>query len=134
MTILPVTATAQTIAAARPHLDYRMYLFHEGEVSVDAYLAPTQNFQPGVGLRYGISFDDESPQVMNLHTDYSQAEWERSVRDGVRIMTSKHKLAGAGVHVLKFWAMDPGVVLEKLVINTGAPGHSYLGPPESFRN
>ena len=35
-----------------------------------------------------------------------------------RIMTSKHKLAG-GVHALKFWAMDPGVVLEKLLINTG---------------
>jgi len=134
MTILPVTAAAQTLAASRSHLDYRVYLFHGGEISVDAYLAPTQKFQPGEGLRYGISFDDESPQVVNLHADYSQAEWERSVKDGIRIMTSKHKLAGAGVHVLKFWALDPGVVLEKLVINSGVARPSYLGPPESFRN
>jgi hypothetical protein len=134
MTLLPVTATAQTIAAGRPHLDYQMYLFHTGDVSVDAYLAPTQKFQPGAGLRYGISFDGEPPQVINIHANYTQAEWERSVRDGVRIMTSKHKLASAGVHMLKFWAMDPGVVLEKLVINTGGTRPSYLGPPESFRN
>ena len=134
MTILPVTATSQIIAASHPHLDYQVYLFHAGDISVDAYLAPTQNFQSGEGLRYGISFDDESAQVMNLHREYSLAEWERSVKDGVRILTSKHKLAGAGVHVLKFWALDPGVVLEKLVINTGTPRPSYLGPPESFRN
>jgi glycosyl hydrolase family 115 (putative glucuronidase)/glycosyl hydrolase family 115 len=134
MTIVPVTAAAETIAASRPHLDYQVYLFHSEDVSVDAYLAPTQKFQPGEGLRYGISFDDESPQVMNLHADYSQAEWERSVKDGVRIMTSKHKIAAAGAHVLKFWALDPGVVLEKVVIKTGVARPSYLGPPESLRN
>jgi hypothetical protein len=134
MTLFPVTATAQDIAAGHPHLDYQVYLFREGEINVDAYFAPTQKFQPGEGLRYGISFDDEPPQVINLHADYSQAEWERSVRDGVRTMTSKHKITGAGPHVLKFWALDPGVVLEKLVINAGGARPSYLGPPESFRN
>jgi hypothetical protein len=111
-----------------------MYLFHTGEVRVDAYFAPTQEFQPGDGLRYGISFDDEPPQVMNLHADYSQAEWERSVKDAVRVVSSKHKLANSGFHVLKFWAIDPGVVLEKLVVNTSTVRPSYLGPPESFRH
>jgi hypothetical protein len=134
MTMFPVTATAPNLAAHSPHLDYQMYLFHAGEVSVDAYFAPTQEFQPGDGLRYGISFDDEPPQVMNLHADYSQAEWERSVKDAVRVVSSKHNLANSGFHVLKFWAIDPGVVLEKLVVNTSKVRPSYLGPPESFRH
>jgi len=29
--------------------------------------------------------------------------------------------------------VDPGVVLDKIVLYTGAPADSYLGPPESYR-
>lgn len=105
----------------------------EGATSVDVYLAPTQKFLPGDGLRYAISFDDETPQVINVHASYTQAEWERSVKDGARVLTSKHVLTRAGSHVLKLWAIDPALVFEKLVVNKGATRQSYLGPPESFR-
>jgi len=133
MTTFPVTAASQTLSPASARLEYRAYLFHDGTVGVDVYLAPTQKFQPGAGFRYGISFDDETPQVVNMHAGYAQADWERSVKDGVRVLTSKHTLAKPGYHVLKFWMIDPGLVLEKLVVDTGGVRPSYLGPPESFR-
>jgi hypothetical protein len=133
MTPFPATVASQTLSVNGMRLEYQMYLFNDGPVSVETYLAPTQKFLPGAGFRYAISFDEETPQVINIHASYAQADWERSVRDGVRILKSQHALAKPGYHILKFWAIDPGLVLEKLVVDTGGVRPSYLGPPESFR-
>jgi hypothetical protein len=51
----------------------------------------------------------------------------------VRVVTSKHVLRQPGRHLLKFWVVDPGLVVEKLVVNTGNVRPGYLGPPESYR-
>lgn len=133
VTLFPVDAPSQNLSPQSAHLEYQMYLFKEGEVNVDLYLAPTQDFKPQDGFRLAVSFDDEKPYVINFHEGYTQAEWNRSVMDGVRVLTSKHKIFKAGLHTLKFWAIDSGLVLEKLVVNTGGLKPSYLGPPESFR-
>jgi hypothetical protein len=98
---------------------------------VSAYLSPTLNFINEQGLRYGVSFDDEPIQVINMHAGKTHNDWQESVSNNITIMTSDHNLKSPGKHILKFWAIDPGVVLQKLVISTGDVRPSYLGPPES---
>jgi hypothetical protein len=109
-----------------------MHLFTGGQVRVRAYLSPTLNFHNTAGLRYAISFDEESPQIINIHVDSSLKAWEQSVSNNIIEMVSLHSLPEPGSHVLKFWMVDPGVVLQKLVVETAHARPSYLGPPESF--
>ena len=132
MSTLPVELPAGAVPQAPDmHLDYPIHTFSAGPVRVIATLAPTQKFQPGAGLRFAVSIDDEAPQVVNMHADASQAAWERSVTDGAVSFSTDHKLDRPGAHTLKFWALEPGVVLQKLVVDAGGLKSSALGPPES---
>jgi hypothetical protein len=134
VTTFPVTAAPTTVpGGASPHLEYRILLAQAGPVAVRAYLAPTLDFTNTTGLRYAVSLDDEAPQLINLHTgltpDNGNRPWERAVAENIILKTSQHNVAAAGPHVLKFWRVDPGVVLEKLVVSPGELPASYLGPP-----
>jgi hypothetical protein len=132
MTVFPVT-TVSLAPPQSPCLEYEMYLFDPGKVEVEAILSPTLNFVPGRGLRYAISFDDQPPQTIDALARNSLADWETTVKDSVRKVKSSHTLSGSGYHTLKFWMVDPAVVLEKLVVDLGGVQPSYLGPPESYR-
>ncbi|KQW96623.1 glycosyl hydrolase [Massilia sp. Root418] len=131
MTTLPASAALSVPGAAEGmRLEYKVHLLTAGEVTLHTTLAPTLKFQPGEGFRYAVSFDGEEPQVVNVHADGSQRFWERAVSDGAVVFKTRHKLA-AGAHTLKFRAVDPALVLQKLVIDAGGLKPSYLGPPES---
>ena len=132
MTTLPAVAPALTLADGM-RLEYEVHLFDAGKVKVQATLAPTLKFRPGAGFRYAVSFDDEAPRIVDVHADGSEKHWEQIVSDGAARFTSEHELARPGRHTLKFWALDPGLVLQRLVIDAGGLQPSYLGPPESVR-
>lgn len=134
VTINPPNAESVTAGGDRPHLQYNLHLFSSGQVTVRAYLSPTLPIHSS-GLRYAVSFDDAAPQVVDIHSEIpmdfaedSQA-WQRWVSDNIIVKQSTHTLAEAGPHVLKFWMVDPAVVLQKLVVETQSIPSSYLGPP-----
>jgi hypothetical protein len=134
MTALSATARSQgPSSGGGAHLEYRVTLFDSGTVHVSAYLSPTLNFSGAAeGLRYAISVDDEQPQFVNVTADSSLKAWEQSVADNISVGLTDHRIRTPGEHVLKFWMVDPGVVLQKLVIDAGGVRASYLGPPESY--
>jgi hypothetical protein len=129
--------TLTTPGKDAPHLEYKVYLFSSGKVEVEATVGPTLNFMPNRGLRYAVSFDDETPQTVtvvpaNFKAQNGNRDWENSVKDNARYVTSTHTIDHPGYHTLKIWMVDPAVALEKLVLDSGGVRQSYLGPPESF--
>ena len=137
----PATADRQTPGGDRPHLDYLMTLTTTGPVDVTAFLSPRNNVFPTDGLKYAVSVDDEDPQVVNVTTATGandttmNKQWERNTSDNVNRTSTRHEIAAAGTHVLRFWMVDPTVVLQQLVVTPAAAPlrPTYLGPPESAR-
>ena len=87
--------------------------------------------QPGGGFRYAVSIDDEAPQEVNVHADQSEAFWSRAVSNNAVDFVTTHRITSPGRHTVKFWALDPGLVLQRLVLDAGGMRQSYLGPQES---
>jgi hypothetical protein len=133
MSIFPVTALSVLPPQAAPTLTYKMYLFEAGIMNLQAIVGPTLNFVPGRGLRFTVAFDDQSPLVIDALANDSDKDWAKAVSDGVRRVEVRLEVDKPGYHTLKIGMVDPGVVLEKLIVSAGVLKPSYLGPPESFR-
>lgn len=133
VTPFPVTAAAQTPGKNAPHLEYEVYVYDTGAVKVNCYFSPTLNFHnTPEGLQYAVSIDDEQPQIISINKeDRNVRTWENWVANNIIIKTSSHNISTTGKHVLKFWMVNPSVVLQKLVMDFGGVKPSYLGPPET---
>jgi hypothetical protein len=133
MSVFPVSDASFADIKAAPYLEYKVYLFTTGPLTIESIFAPSWPFTPGRGLRYAIAIDDEEPQILNIVDDMSDAAWEESVRTNMRKITSHHSISKAGEHHVRIYAVDPGITLERIVLNTGGLLPSYLGPQESQR-
>ncbi|QRV92865.1 glycoside hydrolase family 115 protein [Ceratobasidium sp. AG-Ba] len=126
-----------------PSLEYDFYTFNtpaSGNVTLTSYISPALN---GNGnnrpVGFAVQIDSGAPQSIY----YSPVTSARSTPAGwggndgwvansiVNIQT-KHTVS-PGAHTLKVWMLEPAVVLQKFVIDTGGVRSSYLGPPESIR-
>jgi hypothetical protein len=133
ITTFPVTVPQQKSGGNSPHLEYQFYTYSKDSLKLLTYFSPTLNFHNSPnGLQFAVSIDDEQPQTISLNKeDNNVREWSKWVSDNIIIKTSSHFISKPGKHVLKYWMVDPGIVLQKLVIDFGGLKPSYLGPPET---
>lgn len=136
VTSFPVTAPDQKPANNSPHLDYEFYTYNQGDVKLNAYFSPTLNFHSTEnGLQYAISIDDEAPQIISINKEDKNSIsgiWNKWVGENIIIKTTNHKIDKPGRHVLKYWMVNSGIILQKLVLDFGHLRPSYLGPPETI--
>ena len=119
-----------------PYLEYEFNLSKEAEYTIRTYLAPSNNLDGDkVELRYALQADDAEPIIVNalpegfIAGDYNEPQWCNAVTINAHVNENKVNLA-AGNHKLRFYGIDAGVVLQKMVIYRGELPESYLGPEE----
>ncbi|MGA2052701.1 MAG: glycosyl hydrolase, partial [Opitutales bacterium] len=136
--VFPTTAPSLELAQAgdAPALEYPFYVVHPGNVTLHYNLIPTQPIQFGHGLRFAFSIDDGPPQLVTITAgtgkEVTNPAWSRNVLNNSTSAAVPQTIAAPGLHTLKIYGLDPGVLLEKIVIDAGGLRPSYLGPPETF--
>lgn len=148
VTLTPILATTQAVGAG-PVLEYDLYTFTNLTstlANITLYISPAWNYMSqNRPLRYAIGVDSEVPQVRQFCANYTGADfpdgWVSAVADSVWGLssnssnsntTTSHRFGAPGKHTLRIWELEPGFVVQKVVIDTGGVRGSYLGPPESF--
>jgi hypothetical protein len=129
VTVLPVAigriSSLEEITAASPRLEYDLYAFTKGSASLQLNCIPSFPVNAGYGSCVAVALDDNKPQIVAFK------KGARSEIDNLMTLQADLVIDKAGTHTLKIWMVDPGVVIDKIIINTGGVKKSYFGPPES---
>ncbi len=133
MSILPTTTPSRQpisdILANSPLLEYQVYLWDVGSQKVTLHCIPTHAITSEQGLRYAVAFDNQTPQIVDYDTVEWSSQWTLNVLQGAAVSESTHTVSQPGSHTLRIWMVDPGVVIDKIVIGNAPTSH--LGPPET---
>ena len=60
--------------------------------------------------------------------------WSTNVTEQIEKLSTTIQVTSAGYHTLKLFKVDPSMVVDRIVIDTGDLRSSYMGPPESYRH
>jgi len=132
ITTFPLTASTQ-LNNSSPHVEYNFYCDSKDSLKLLTYFSPTLNFENSPrGLQFAVSIDNEQPQIVSLNKEDNTPVWNSWVANNIIIKTTKHFISQPGKHAVKYWMIDPGIILQKLVIDFGGLKPSYLGPQETI--
>jgi hypothetical protein len=115
------------------YMAYTFYSFTAAEPVVNLFSLPTHPVNKSHGMRYAISIDDGPLTTVDFRTVGRSEEWKQNVLSNSAIRKVTLQKIGAGRHVLKIYSIDPGVVLDRIVIDLGGLRSHYGIIPETIR-
>ena len=133
-TTVAVRSDPEHIRSESPCLQYRVWIQHAGEWKVTVRALPTFSVESGKPQRYAVAWDDDAPKIVSLPaaTNEQNRQWQENVLRNAALATSQHTVAASGLHTLKIWMVDPGIVIDTILADNGSGlPLGYTWPPES---
>jgi hypothetical protein len=133
-TTVAVRLEPDRIRAESPCAQYRVWVQHAGDWKITVRALPTFSVEAGKPQRYAIALDDEPPGIVSLPVAASEQnrQWQENVLRSAALAASTHTIARSGVHTLKIWMVDPGIVLDTILADVGSTEPlGYTWPTET---
>ncbi len=119
----------EALAGVAP-LEYRFQTRSEGGATLRLVAVPVHALTADNRLRIAVQLDDGPLETFDYTTVGRSDEWKRNVLGNMAVRSSARARLGPGLHTLRVYALDPGVVLDRIdVVMDGAP--QYYGMPPS---
>ena len=122
----PVQNPRRSRQAAK--VEYDFYTFNAGSVTVYTYALPVFPVNSERGTCFGIMIDDGLLKYASNNAKEYSGEWRENVYRNSTINAVTLNIDKPGKHTLKLICSDPGMIIQKVVIDMGGMKRSYLGP------
>ncbi|MBR3088026.1 MAG: glycosyl hydrolase 115 family protein [Prevotella sp.] len=100
---------------AAPYVEYEIDL-QAGDATIEIRTLPTLHVYDGRDIRYAVQLGDAAPMVFSIHANDFTAEWRWNVLRGYA--SRSIPVAEAGHQRLRIYLLDPGVVLQEVLIHS----------------
>lgn len=128
---LPLDPSAEAIAGA-PMATYRFATTTADDTATLRLIAlPMLPVTAKNGMRVAVSVDDGPPRVLDLDTVEMSETWQRNALSNTAIAEVPGMALTPGPHVLKVYALDPGIVLDRIEIAFAAAPRVHDPIPET---
>lgn len=108
-------------------VSYEIYTSSVGEAELRACLVPSHPVNGGK-IRYAVSVDGEPEQVVEFQTEFRSEQWKLNVLRNQSVRTTRHRLDRPGRHTVRVRALDPGVILDQMMLDFH-PGRKFYVIP-----
>lgn len=123
-----------------PHLEYKVSVPCKGKYDVTLYTNPSNPHRREPSIVFGIGVDDGKVRKVNMIPEGFMVGdgnpfWSQGVLDNTRKTVVTLNL-NEGVNTIKIFAIDPNLVLHKIVISESGVEvpKSYLGPKPTYKS
>lgn len=111
-------------------VDFKIPSIKAEKVKVYIYTLPFFPLYEGRSTRFGVSFDGADPVVLENRPVEFTKEWKDDVLRNGTLFTVEFPVAKeTKKHQLTLVCGDPGVVIQKIIIDWGGLKETYVGPP-----
>jgi len=128
---LPALQNIESLKETAPFVEYEFYSLTTAKPQISVYTLPTHPVNNDYSMRYAVSVDDGPLKLVDFKTVGRTEEWKQNVLRNSAIKKVEGQTINPGKHTLKIFMVDPGVVLDRIVIDLGGLKKAYSVIPET---
>ncbi len=110
------------------YVEYDFFVTDTGVITIFTYMLPLFAKDKSHSTQYGVQVDNRDMVLHHNDVKEYSREWAANVIRNSAINKTNVILNEPGKHTLRIYSIDPGMIIQKIVIDTGGLKDSYLGP------
>ena len=126
-----ITQPSAEVSAMAPRVDYELPQIDADSIKVILYTVPRFPLYKGAQAAFGIAVDGSEPMVSNYIPKEQSRQWKDNVIRNAMITEATFAIdRSQRNHTLSILSGDPGLIVERILIDWGGLKQTYVGPSQ----